>query len=170
MSPLQLLPRIGMVLVLGWLSLLVVASEIDCTYDQPHQVAVLREIASRHPGAAVSDATGTVSWTNEAKTEMSVQFGGCHHLGFTVSATRARDIASPEGETFRVAVELAKGYWDNADSNALESATTSRSFTKETTSTGVLYYMEHDSYDEFVVERELLEGHERITIRWLRSY
>lgn len=146
------------------------ASQNDCTYDQSHQIEVLQEIASRRPGAVLAEDERTVRWTDEDGSETVVRYGGCDHLGFMVSSTRARTEASPEAEVLRVARSLAREFWHESDAKDLEQVVAARELEKEAMPSGVVYRLEHESYDEFVVEHELVDGRERIAIRWARSF
>ncbi|NQD36482.1 hypothetical protein HPT27_05540 [Permianibacter sp. IMCC34836] len=70
-------------LPIGFMVLSAVSAD-DCTYDTGNQRLKLTEIATQHSGAAVSFDDMTASWNEIDGSKVSVTYGGCDHLGFSI--------------------------------------------------------------------------------------
>lgn len=141
-----------------------------CSYDQERQIVVLRNIAQRFKGSIFNESEKTVSWADAQGKEMRVTYGGCDHLGFTISSAEKRRSELKTGEVFERATVLATDFWDKADAHDLKTALESRAFTVETNHGVTRYWLKHELYDQFTIEHSYSDGRDRVTIFWSRTF
>lgn len=148
----------------------VLAADDECTYDQSAQLEKLRKVAAGKANARVDADKRQLTWTGKDQTRWTLVYGGCAHLGFTVTASHIRERPAKLGEVLQAAVRMASDFWDPADSQELRSAVTDGRFEKRTDGALTRLIISREDYDKFEIEHEFVKPRQHITVRWLRSF
>ena len=165
MGKIALLPLIGMVLASPAYAL-----TDECTYDQSDQLKKLQSVAAAKANSRVIAGERQVTWTGRDQTHWSLVYGGCAHLGFAITSSRARKLPAKQGEVLQAAARMAAEFWDPSDAADLRAAIASGKFEKRTDQAVTHFSFAHESYDVFEVEHNFEQRTERITVRWVRSF
>ncbi len=148
----------------------VYASVDECTYDQAAQIEKLRKVAAGKPNARVVEAKRQVTWLGKDQTRWTLVYGGCAHLGFSVTSSRMRNQPAKQGEVLRAAVKMAAEFWDSSDAQKLQAAVAGEHFEKRTDGAATRYIISRDDYEEFEVEHVFEKRKESISVHWLRNF
>ncbi len=140
----------------------------DCTYDQSAQIMQLQTIAKQHPGGVIDKESNTIHWGSTANSASSVTYGGCDHLGFTVTKNITPSKKLSEPEVLALAIVLAKEYWELSEAKALVTSVSAKAFTREIIDGSVYFNIPNEYYFEFYIEHNPLEGH--VSIVWARNF
>jgi hypothetical protein len=151
-----------------FLMFLPVVSADDCVYDMSSQHERLREIASQHSEAHVSLDESMVFWFERDGSQMTVIYGGCDHLGFSVRRTFPKEITVTEELVLSVAKDLARSFWGKTEIAALSGAIETRALEKEETSESMFLNVSAADYMEFYVELRRTDN--SIAISWVRNF
>jgi hypothetical protein len=144
--------------------------EAACTYDQANQLNKLKRIAAAKANSRLIPAQRQVSWTEKDQTHWTISYGGCAHLGFSVTASSKRTVPMKQDEVLEQARRMAFAFWDPPDSDVLSTAIAARKFEQRIEEGGTLYVIPREDYDAFEIEHNFTNGREQIGIRWLRSF
>jgi hypothetical protein len=144
--------------------------EAACTYDQANQLNKLKRIAAAKANSRLIPAQRQVSWTEKDQTHWTISYGGCAHIGFSVTASRKRAVPMKQDAVLQQAARMAKAFWDPPDADALSAAIAAGKFEKRIAQGSTLYVIPREDYDAFEIEHGFAKGRERISIRWLRSF
>jgi hypothetical protein len=145
-------------------------SENDCTYDQANQLQKLQGIAATKANSRLIEAPRQVIWTGNDRTKWTLTYGGCAHLGFSVTSSRTRARPSKQDEVLQTAVQMAEEFWDPIDAEELRAAIVGRTYERHTAGTATVISIPRQDYDVFEVEHKYGKQIEQITVRWSRSF
>jgi hypothetical protein len=137
-------------------------------YDWANQTKVLKAIIKSHPGGVLDKKTNTITWRSSSASATSVQYGGCQHLGFSVTKNISKSKHYSEPEIFSLAISLANEYWRPADAVALTTSISDRTFTNSAVGNSTFFLIPREDYDEFYIEQNFEDGY--VTIFWSFSF
>ena len=137
----------------------------DCMYDQAAQIEFLKSILKSLPGGVLNLKTHTINWTSPTASANSIQYGGCEHLGFSITKNIPKSKKYTEAEVFSLVESLAKEYWSQSDSKALSVAIAERSFSLMTVENSTFFHIPREYYSEFHIEQNFTAGF--VAVRWV---
>ena len=137
-------------------------------YDQEAQNELIESIAKSHPGGVIDLSTRTITWSSPSASASSIQYGGCEHLGFSITKNIQKSKNYTEAEVFSLAESLAKEYWSQSDSKAFSVAIAEKSFLLMKLESSTFFHIPREYYSEFYIEQNFLAGY--VTISWVRNY
>lgn len=140
----------------------------DCMYDQDAQIEFLRSITRTHPGGVIDLKEKAITWNSLLASASSIQYGGCEHLGYSVTKNILSSKSYSESEIFALAISLANEYWSPSDAAALNAAVAEKSFTKAVLDNSTFFHIPREYYSEFYIEQNFTAGY--VTIVWVRNF
>jgi hypothetical protein len=140
----------------------------DCVYDQDAQIELLKSIAKSHPDGVIDLREKAITWSSPLTSASSIQYGGCEHLGYSVTKNISTSKSYSESEIFTLAITLANEYWSPSDAAALNAAIAEKSFTKAVLNNSTFIHIPREYYSEFYIEQNFTAGY--VTIVWVRNF
>ena len=167
--------RLLAVSFLGLLPLLCGAGE-DCTFDETHQTAVIKSIATHFPGGTPNVQDSLVTWTGATEGTTTFSYGGCYDLGSTI--TRSTPLATPRtrDQVFELVREMALRFWSNDIVSARQATETllngidGSEYTVEKMNGKILITVLSPSYVQLYVEHEYKDGIDSVEIGWQGNF
>ncbi len=159
----------------GWLMVLFASASLaptvahaDCTYDEATQLQRIVSLAQRVNGQ-VGAGGHSVRW-REGQTTIEVVYGGCDHLGHSV--TRETPAAAPMGEAelLALAERMALEQWAPAEAEMLRNALREQRFTRSQSGAESVLNLSVPDYFEFAITQRHAHGSERVRIHWGRNF
>lgn len=138
----------------------------DCTYDQAAQIVLLESIVKSHSGGVLNKDERIINWSSPLASASSVEYGGCHHLSFTITKNILPSKMLSEVEVFELAAALAKEYW--APDDALAFSNFEKAPPQDVMDDSIYYHIPSEFYDQFFIEHNTVKGY--VSIRWVRSF
>ena len=151
-----------------------VPADTDCTFDQAHQVEVMRAIAARTRGARFDAAENKVLVDGSRPVEF--RYGGCVDFGSVVTQTTQRSKPRAPRAVLAQAVQLAKSFWDNDivrandAARALRQGLRNKAYTLDTQDGSTTWVIDAPSHLQLSVTHEHRDGIDRVTIAWQGLY
>ena len=147
------------------------ASE-DCSFDQDHQVEVVRNLSARYPGGTLDVPAHQVTWPLIGGGSVIFEFGGCAHLGSVITRSDPLAKKRTRKQVLSIARNLARKYWhwDNLVVQTMVTNLDRSSFTTETVEGKTIYRIHDPTYAEFYIEHEYKDGTDRISVAWMGNY
>lgn len=148
----------------------------DCSFNQEHQVQVLRAMANRFPGGQLDIKNRTIQWKQSATDGTQLNFGGCFHLASGVTQTIRLSQARTQAQVFALAKFLAKRYWDNqlvsagAAFDALVAALNAGKYAVSYEEGKTIYAISDETYDELTVSHSYQNGIDTVMIVWFGAF
>lgn len=145
-------------------------SEEGCDYSQEYQQEKLARLADSHDGSELDLDRRVVSWPLENGAKIIYGYGGCTHLGHSVTLVQHLDEIPSEKEALNKAQALANEFWDKSDAEHLKTSLQSKRYTIEKVGLETYYVIEHPDLIEFNVIFEFQHNESRITISSVRNF
>jgi hypothetical protein len=149
--------------------LLQLAGALDsCTYDQDAQREILKAMAAPLPSVVWTTGRDGFGWS-EGDRAFTVSYGGCHHLGLSVSVEWPVDEMPTEDEIFRVGEQTAARFFSSTELALLRQAIGAREWTRKILPDGVDYAL-HVPDHAFYVQTQRSGGALKVTVAWSRTF
>ena len=152
------------------LMLMFTASETaaeECIYDQDAQIQKLHEIGHQQK-AALNLSERTLTWTEPDGRQLTIAYGGCDHLGFTVRMTLPDSAFKNEADAMQVAKSLAQRFWDKAEYEQLNIGLAAGNGKREQMGETVSIQLPAEHYSEFYIEYAIPARF--VEIAWVRNF
>lgn len=142
----------------------VVLSEENCDYSQEYQKGKLSKIAAAYDGSKLDLEGRVVSWNLKSGGKIIYGYGGCAHIGHSVTLVEHLEKEPSENEIFTKAQALADEFWGKIDASHLKTALQSKKYVIEKVELEKYYVLEHPYLIEFNVIFEYQHNESRVTI------
>ena len=140
----------------------------ECTYDESVQLKRILSLAQQVNGR-IGAGGHSVRWREGAST-FEVIYGGCDHLGHTVTRESPASNALAEPELLIVAMRLAQQQWTADEAAMLRDALREQRYTRSQNDGQIVFNLAVPDYFEFAITQQHAHGVERVSVRWARNF
>lgn len=141
-----------------------------CTYDEADQLAKLASLHTSIAGSSLDETSREVTWTGKDGRKYALTYGGCDHLGHSITVTVPDGIPLTKPELLRFWQALADSYWWSGESAVLKRALDAQQLSSESTGKGVRYDVLGTDYTEMYLESRKDSDALVISVGWVRTF
>lgn len=138
----------------------------DCTFNQDHQIEVLRDAAKLHGGGEVRDNDHQVIWKPGEGSTDTFSYGGCADLGGSVSRSTPRSQARSRDETLTLARALVLRYAPEMTVATVLKQLDLENAKSTPTEAGERFDLTAPELAELTIEHRYAEGTDQVSVLW----